>query len=52
MISPDDPMAGRAYRTSREAFGVPFYADKPNRDWLWFISSIVVVLGAAYLLYW
>lgn len=34
----------RFCRDSREAFGVRFYEEKPNRDWMWIVPSFVVTV--------
>ena len=34
------------YRDSRDAFGVRFEVEKPNRDWLWMIPALIVSILA------
>lgn len=49
-MSPDDPRTLRFFRDSRDAFGTRFQVEKPNRDWMWTLASVVLLAVAVVLM--
>ena len=46
-MDPFNSSHGRFCRDSRDAFGTRFAVEKPNRDWMWFIGALALIVSIA-----
>lgn len=51
-MDPDDVNATRFFRTSKEAFGHPYYAEKKDREWAWVLGAALVFILIATAVVW